>query len=120
MTVPACVLAAAYFLVPVVSELPASLAGLKAYGAYIVLALGASVSLVFRRGRVVLALPTRISARSCCRAEAALRPVLRQARPLDTAIAAALAAGAAEETADLLAQERAHAQGSDRLLLFRP
>ena len=58
MAVPACVLAAAYFLVPVVSELPASLAGLKAYGAYIVLALGASVSLVFRRGRVVLALLT--------------------------------------------------------------
>ena len=58
MAVPAGVLAAAYFLVPVVSELPASLAGLKAYGAYIVLALGASVSLAFRRGRVVLALLT--------------------------------------------------------------
>ncbi len=58
MAVPACVLAAAYFLVPVVSELPASLAGLKAYGAYIVLALGACVSLAFRRGRVVLALLT--------------------------------------------------------------
>ena len=58
MAVPACVLAAAYFLVPVVPELPASLAGLKAYGAYIVLALGASVSLAFRRGRVVLALLT--------------------------------------------------------------
>ena len=58
LLVPAGVLAAAYFLVPVASELPASLAGLKAYGAYIVLALGASVSLVFRRGRVVLALLT--------------------------------------------------------------
>ena len=58
MAVPAGVLAAAYFLVPVVSELPASLAGLKAFGAYIMLALGASVSLAFRRGRVVLALLT--------------------------------------------------------------
>jgi len=58
IAVPAGVLAAAYFLVPVVSELPASLAGLKAYGAYIVIALAASVSLIFRRGRVVLALLT--------------------------------------------------------------
>ncbi len=54
--VPACVLAAAYFLVPVMPELPASLAGLKAYGAWLVLAFGASVSIAFRRGRVVLAL----------------------------------------------------------------
>ena len=58
MAVPAGVLAAAYFLVPVVAGLPASLAGLKAYGAYIVIALAASVSLIFRRGRVVLALLT--------------------------------------------------------------
>jgi len=58
MAVPACVLAAAYFLVPVASELPASLAGLNAYVAYMVLALGAIVSLVFKRGRVVLALLT--------------------------------------------------------------
>ena len=58
MAVPAGVLAAAYFLVPVASELPTSLAGLKAYGVYIVIALTASVSLIFRRGRVVLALLT--------------------------------------------------------------
>ena len=58
MAVPAGVLAAAYFLVPVAAELPASLAGLKTYGAYIVIALAASVSLIFRRGRVVLALLT--------------------------------------------------------------
>src|SRR3970040_1756442 len=58
MGVPAGVLAGAYFLVPVVAELPASVAGLKAYGAYIVIALAASVSLIFRRGRVVLALLT--------------------------------------------------------------
>jgi diguanylate cyclase (GGDEF)-like protein len=58
LLVPACVLATAYFLVPIVSELSASLAGLKVYGAYIVLALGAIVSLAFRRGRIVLALLT--------------------------------------------------------------
>ena len=58
MAVPACVLAAAWFLVPVVSELPASLAGLRNYGVYLLLALGAGVSLAFRRGRVVLALLT--------------------------------------------------------------
>ena len=58
LLLPACVLAGAYFLVPIVPELPASLAGLKAYGAYIVLALGAIVSLAFRRGRAVLALLT--------------------------------------------------------------
>ena len=58
LLVPASVLAGAYLLVPVVSELPASLAGLKAYAACIVLALGAIVSLTFRRGRAVLALLT--------------------------------------------------------------
>ncbi len=58
ITVPAGVLAAACFLAPLAPELPAALAGLRAYGALILLALGACVSLVFRRGRVVLALLT--------------------------------------------------------------
>lgn len=53
---PAVVLITAYFLVPRVSHLPASLAGLKVYGAYIALALGGLVSLAFNRGRVLLAL----------------------------------------------------------------
>ena len=52
---PACVLAGAYLLVPVVGDLPA---GLKAHGAYVVLAAGAIVSLAFRRGRAALALLT--------------------------------------------------------------
>src|SRR5688572_10078777 len=58
LLLPASVLAGAYILVSVIPELPASLAGLKVYGAYIVLALGAIVSLAFRRGRAVLALLT--------------------------------------------------------------
>ena len=58
LLLPAGVLAGAYLLLSVVPALPASLAGLKLYGAYIVLALGAIVSLAFRRGRAVLALIT--------------------------------------------------------------
>ena len=53
-----CILLAAYFLVPRIADLPASLAGLRIYGAYILLALGMLVSLAFRRGRVLLALLT--------------------------------------------------------------
>lgn len=52
---PAAVLIAAYLLVPRVSHLPASLAGLRIYGPYIALALGGLVSLAFNRGRVLLA-----------------------------------------------------------------
>jgi GGDEF domain-containing protein len=55
---PVCVLVGAHLLVPVVADLPVSLAGLEAYGAYAVLALGAIVSLAFRRGRPALALLT--------------------------------------------------------------
>jgi len=58
IAVPAAVLVAAWFLVPGVAELPASLAGLKIFGAWGVLALGGIVSLVFRRGRIVFALLT--------------------------------------------------------------
>jgi diguanylate cyclase (GGDEF)-like protein len=55
---PAGVLAGAYLLVPIASNLPPSLVGLKAYGPDIVLALGVIVSLAFRRGRALLALLT--------------------------------------------------------------
>jgi len=58
IAMPAAVLAAAWYLVPSVAELPASLAGLKIFGAWSVLALGGIVSLVFRRGRIVFALLT--------------------------------------------------------------
>ena len=53
---PVAVLIAAWLLVPSVSALPASLAGLQVYGAWAVLALGAILSIVFRRGRVLIAL----------------------------------------------------------------
>lgn len=52
----ACVLLAAHFLAPRLTDLPASLAGLRVYGVYLLLALGMLVSLAFRRGRVLFAL----------------------------------------------------------------
>jgi diguanylate cyclase (GGDEF)-like protein len=52
----ACVLLAAHFLAPRLADLPASLAGLRVYGVYLLLALGMLVSLAFRRGRVLFAL----------------------------------------------------------------
>ncbi len=58
VAVSAAVIVAAWLILPAVSALPASLAGLKVYGAYGVLALGGIVSLVFRRGRIVFALLT--------------------------------------------------------------
>jgi GGDEF domain-containing protein len=58
LAVPLCILVAAWFLVPVVSALPEAQQGLKLYGAYAVLALGAIVGLAFRRGRVVFGLLT--------------------------------------------------------------
>ena len=58
LSVPICVLTIAWLLVPVISVLPESLEGLKLYGTYAVLALGAIVGLAFRRGRVVFGLMT--------------------------------------------------------------
>ena len=58
LAVPAAVLVAAWLLIPGVSGLPASLAGLKLYVAWGMLALGSIVSLVFKRGRIILALLT--------------------------------------------------------------
>ena len=58
LAVPALVLAAAWLLVPAMPNLPASFAGLKVYGSWGVLALGAILGLAFRRGRVVFALLT--------------------------------------------------------------
>jgi diguanylate cyclase (GGDEF)-like protein len=54
----ACILLAAYLLVPRMAELPASLSGLRVYGPYFMLALGMLVSIAFRRGRVLFALLT--------------------------------------------------------------
>lgn len=58
LLVPAVVLAACFFVLPAVSELPASLAGLRVYGGWGMLALGAILALSFRRGRVVFVLIT--------------------------------------------------------------
>ena len=55
---PGAVLLAAYVLIPYASALPSSLAGLKEYGPYVLLALGGAVSLAFRRGRVLFAVLT--------------------------------------------------------------
>lgn len=52
----ACVLLAAHFLAPRLTDLPASLSGLREYGVYLLLVLGMLVSLAFRRGRVLIAL----------------------------------------------------------------
>lgn len=62
LIMPAVVLTAAWFLLPAVSHLPASLTGLKVYGGWGMLALGAILGLAFRRGRVVFALLTLATA----------------------------------------------------------
>ena len=60
--VPIALLAAAFALVFQLDALPASLAGLKTYGPYIVFALGAGLAGAFNRGRAVLALVVLIAA----------------------------------------------------------
>src|SRR5712691_7528491 len=56
LAIPVSVLIAAYVVVLRIGDLPASLAGLKIFGAYTLLGLGGLVSLAFRRGRVVFAM----------------------------------------------------------------
>jgi hypothetical protein len=56
ITAPVVMLVTAWLIVPLLSALPSSLAGVRIYGVPFVLALGMVVSLAFRRGRVVLAL----------------------------------------------------------------
>jgi GGDEF domain-containing protein len=65
LAVPAVMLVAAWLFVPLFSELPPSLAGIRIYGVNIVLALGLVISLAFRRGRIVLALLMLFSAYAC-------------------------------------------------------
>jgi len=55
LAVPVAVLAAAFYIAGHSAELPASLAGLRVYGAYVVIALGIVVSLAFGRGRALFA-----------------------------------------------------------------
>lgn len=56
LAAPVLLLIAAYLLVPRVSQLPDSLAGLRIHGAYIMLGVGGLISIAFNRGRVLLAL----------------------------------------------------------------
>ena len=55
---PAAILIAAYLLIPRAGALPDSLAGLKIYGPYLVIAVGIAVSIAFQRGRALFALLT--------------------------------------------------------------
>lgn len=56
LATPVLLLIVAYLLVPRVSQLPDSLAGLRIHGAYIMLSVSGLISLAFNRGRVLLAL----------------------------------------------------------------
>ena len=65
LLVPAVMLATAWLLVPLVSELPSSLAGIRTYSVHFALGLGLVLSIAFRRGRVVLALLMLAAAYGC-------------------------------------------------------
>ncbi len=60
--VPCAVLTGAWLAVPVLASLPLSLAGLRNYGAWGLLALATIIALSFRRGRIVFALLTLAAA----------------------------------------------------------
>ena len=62
LIVPCAVLVAAWLAAPALSTLPPSLAGLRIYGAWALIALGIVVALAFRRGRIVFALLTLAAA----------------------------------------------------------
>jgi diguanylate cyclase (GGDEF)-like protein len=65
LLMPSVMLVTAWLLVPLVSELPSSLAGIRPYSVYFVLGLGLVLSIAFRRGRVVLALLMLAAAYLC-------------------------------------------------------
>jgi diguanylate cyclase (GGDEF)-like protein len=65
LLVPAVTLVIARLLVPLLSELPPSLTGIRIYGVHFVLGLGLVLSLAFRRGRIVLALLMLATAYLC-------------------------------------------------------
>lgn len=62
---PAVMLVTARLLVPLLSELPPSLTGIRIYGVHFVLGLGLVISIAFRRGRIVLALLMLATAYLC-------------------------------------------------------
>ena len=65
LLVPAVTLVTAGLLVPLLSELPPSLTGIRIYGVDFFLGLGLVLSIAFRRGRVVLALLMLATAYLC-------------------------------------------------------
>ena len=65
LALPTFVLIAAGLAAPALSQLPTSLAGLKDYGAWGMLAVSALIALAFRRGRIVFALATLALAYLC-------------------------------------------------------
>ena len=65
LALPAGIVIAAWLLVPRAAELPPSLAGIRVYGVYFVLAVGLLLALGFRRGRIVFALLTLALAYIC-------------------------------------------------------
>jgi diguanylate cyclase (GGDEF)-like protein len=65
LAVPVLLLIVAHLLVPRLSQLPDSLAGLRFYGAYIMLGVGGLISMAFNRGRVLLALVSLAVAYVC-------------------------------------------------------
>ncbi len=62
LALPCAVLAGAWLLIPSIAAWPLSLAGLRLYGAWGLLALAAVIALSFRRGRIVFALLTLAAA----------------------------------------------------------
>ncbi len=67
LAAPVLLLVAASLLVPHLSRLPDSLAGLRIHGPYIMLGVGALISMAFNRGRALLALFTLAVAYWCYR-----------------------------------------------------
>ena len=62
LALPCAVLTGAWLAVPVLSSLPLSLAGLRTWSAWGLLALAAIIAVSFRRGRIVFALMTLAAA----------------------------------------------------------
>ena len=62
LALPCAVLAGTWLLIPSIAAWPVSLAGVRLYGAWGLLALGAVIALSFRRGRIVFALLSLASA----------------------------------------------------------
>lgn len=65
LLLPAVMLVASWLLVPLVSELPSSLTGIRTYSVHAVLGLGLVIGIAFMRGRVVLALIMLAVAYAC-------------------------------------------------------